>query len=1311
MPSNGPLLRRSARRLGGVSLPTTDSSSSAASPSSSASSSSNALSTPRKRPRDTLPSLPPNPNPPSAQHTPRALRAEKRRRVISSSSLSAHSAYPSPEPHSSLALGLSLHHALAGFGLGLPLSPLVGGPGPIPARKQSQFVRSPLSSPPRELGPLECASSSSSPGRVKTRKGRKKENAIVGGAAVPTSPTSPSPVRRSPRTTLNTAIPTTSSPTAKSPLRKTASKSSAEPRMTPQKRKRTPARSRAAAPALPPPSPSPAATPIPTQSRRTSPRRSAATTTTVRKEKAEENLGRKPSFSVHIDRAADDEVMDVDAIVSEHTDTEAPEEPEAPAVDDAEPIVVDSESTDVDAGADAPSPSSPAAPPPTPPPPAPVAEPSSTQESPGIAIPSLPSPASPAMDVDANPSIDLQSNGFITSEAAYTPTQAQAEPQHDQPPPQSQQPLYQQQQHSQQAYQQVYQQPQVQSYYQQLYPVHAHRRMRWSNRMWANACQTRVETLLNRYSHRTIRNFVAQEAEDYFLTHGYPRPWRVYLPGLDSTNVHSASGDAPDTNASRTKAGTDGMEPEERMDADDGEETSSGEDWSDYESSLNSDSDGWDEWSDDEGQETVRKEGAGFQLHAVASSSTSGSASSVSSEPQPSPTLPDAPHPRKRQRRLLTDSHSHSHSPRHHHHRHPRGEDTDMDGEDADADMDADAEGDLDPEAYAHDPNFNAELSSALCSPMSSGRKRRLADRGQGGRELAFYVPPPVPGAFGRCDVDVDVDVVMQDSEERGARGRDIPPHLPSPLEEEAPVDVEASNGNLVAPQPLPPTLPPSSLVTGEELPLRPGTPTPPSSASTSASVPSTSPARPPTPTPLPAPASSPVLLPAFPAPTLSSQVQVQAPIRPSTPTPTPTPPPTPSHFASPPAYPHTYPYTYAYDTAPILPVPPPRLASIPVHTLKNNEIGAVGLTGRGTPIDRGRGAQWALGVACSARGGTGFGGGRSSGNAAGAGFGREGEGRGRALGRDRERDGGRERGLRVGGKGTERRPGMGRPGEYRPQPLLVPQQPASAARGNGNGTPNNSPTMPTNAPSAMGDPGESDQVVWDTFFESFRREPQGGGGGGGGGMEMDVDGHDLRSHLGAGAIASSSHPQTLSPDLVPLSSSSAPPPLDLLGGMSTNMGLGPGNVGLSPISSPTPSSPASPSLPSLPNNLFGAGDDQLNLGNLGMNMGMGMGLGLGMNMNMNMNMEMGMGMFNMGLGVGVGIGVAVGVGVGAAGVGSGWMAPPSSPVSPPLSPVFGAEREGAGAGAGTMGSAMGMSMGGMEFETSPTSTLSFALG
>lgn len=64
------------------------------------------------------------------------------------------------------------------------------------------------------------------------------------------------------------------------------------------------------------------------------------------------------------------------------------------------------------------------------------------------------------------------------------------------------------------------------------------------------------------------------------------------------------------------------------------------------------------------------------------------------------------------------------------------------------------------------------------------------------------------------------------------------------------------------------------------------------------------------------------------------------------------------------PAPPHAY-----YTPPPILPLPPPRLDSIRVGYLRQAELGAK-LTGRGTPADRTRAAQWARGYAawCAAQ-------------------------------------------------------------------------------------------------------------------------------------------------------------------------------------------------------------------------------------------------------------------------------------------------------------------------------------------------------
>ncbi|RDB25635.1 hypothetical protein Hypma_006146 [Hypsizygus marmoreus] len=76
--------------------------------------------------------------------------------------------------------------------------------------------------------------------------------------------------------------------------------------------------------------------------------------------------------------------------------------------------------------------------------------------------------------------------------------------------------------------------------------------------VWKTACKTRVWELQRRYSPLTIRDLVAQEADDYFLRFGYPKVWNV----------------------SREAEGGDGDEE--------------GEDWSEYESELSSDDE--EEW-------------------------------------------------------------------------------------------------------------------------------------------------------------------------------------------------------------------------------------------------------------------------------------------------------------------------------------------------------------------------------------------------------------------------------------------------------------------------------------------------------------------------------------------------------------------------------------------------------------------------------------------------------------------------------------------------------------------------------------------
>ncbi|KAG6832990.1 hypothetical protein H0H92_004874 [Tricholoma furcatifolium] len=179
-----------------------------------------------------------------------------------------------------------------------------------------------------------------------------------------------------------------------------------------------------------------------------------------------------------------------------------------------------------------------------------------------------------------------------------------------------------------------------QPYHHNEYHFQPPRRERDSLKLWKTACRIRVDTLQvpcllprlqKRYTPLTIRDLVAQEADDYFLRHGYPKP-------LSAVTVAKMSSDE--------------------------------EDWSEYESELSDDDD--DEEDDD-----------------------------------------DDPRPPKKLR---------------------PAEDDDEDDEDAD--------GDVDPEAYAHDPSFNAELSSAIHDGRRTLRAPQAKPRGGVGAHLgAFYVP------------------------------------------------------------------------------------------------------------------------------------------------------------------------------------------------------------------------------------------------------------------------------------------------------------------------------------------------------------------------------------------------------------------------------------------------------------------------------------------------------------------------------------------------------------------------------------------
>ncbi|KAG5349290.1 hypothetical protein C0989_004815 [Termitomyces sp. Mn162] len=192
------------------------------------------------------------------------------------------------------------------------------------------------------------------------------------------------------------------------------------------------------------------------------------------------------------------------------------------------------------------------------------------------------------------------------------------------------------------------------------------RHVRDSFMLWKTACRLRVEYLQSRYTPVTIRDLVAQEADDYFIKHGYPKPWVVARVGGSGGEAEVAESEC---------AGEEGEE-------------SDGEDWSDYESELSDE----DEYEECEGGGVhARRRVKGYDVGAHGE---------------------DVNRALGRDEDALTSSDS--------------------------SEDDPDAEGDVDPEAYAHDPSFNAELSSVV----GRGGAARARVRGGAGAHLeTFYVP------------------------------------------------------------------------------------------------------------------------------------------------------------------------------------------------------------------------------------------------------------------------------------------------------------------------------------------------------------------------------------------------------------------------------------------------------------------------------------------------------------------------------------------------------------------------------------------
>ncbi|KAG6916491.1 hypothetical protein DXG01_006617 [Tephrocybe rancida] len=1024
----------------------------------------------------------PNPltDPTQCTTTPRAIRAAKRRRLSGPTSPTITSILTSPLPLGSIAMPGSA---------ALPMLP----------RKPSLHLRSPLSSPPPELEPtlpspvrtrrkensgLSPATTRRSPRQVGSADSRPRKTGVTPPQSVASSPSnasasansSPAPKRvsTSPKRSRTLAVnvetdtpvagPSHSTAAGASTLSAnvTADGSTSTRRISPRRPGSTSTPASTSAP-TPPKSKSTPATPTP-KSR--TPKAAPVSLPTKRK--------RSRPFKVHVDESVVESVlsakgkgkeneveeelgspMRVDAevqveplreIVVEPTKVEtieiAPEKAEGMLISPAkeEPTALDAavveDAKPIPHVEDAAIPLSTL---PTPPP-ASIPLPMQPELLATTISPPPPQPQQPALHIEI-PS-HPQSLPHPQPQAYMYPYEA-SQPQEPYPEVHPQQfEQHMQQQQMQQQQQQMQQHPQPQMQMQQQQPqvqVQQSRHMRDSFMLWKTACRLRVEYLQRRYTPVTIRDLVAQEASDYFLKHGYPKPWspvRVQrLDGASELDVEDFFEEA--ASAARS---------------------SSGEDWSDYESEL-SDEDEY-EYDDEEvegasGAEAGEKEG----------------------EP-----------PRKRVK---------------------QDQQQEQDEED-----DPDAEGDLDPEAYAHDPSFNAELSLSF-SPKT--RVREAAEGCMG----AFYVPPsPVFDSPYSSDSEMDVDMTPGDGTNMV---RDPPPHM----------DLDPEN-----------------------------------------------------------------------APVLEHRDGSAG-----------TPPPTPSFFR---------PVTYAPPATTTLPVPPPRLATIPVMHLRSAETGTIGLIGRGTPVDRARKAQWGWGVRPGAN--------------------MEGEVRGRSRSGSRERGQGRGRNVGISRlvNGRGRREVLGDVG------VPVPSVPA--------------PVSPAMGPSMGMQPIAPDQTVWDAFFESLKRDG-------------DASPPPVYPSTSPSPIQAPPTPPMLeiprTPSPAPQSSAS-PPALDLLGmnmmgmgvnmnmnmniNMSMNMGMG---MGMGALFSPSPSpSPSHSSGAASPTDHMPSSPADFEMFNVGFGVGVGVGLGMAVgsrwmapppspvsppgspvmgDMGFGMGMGMGAGAFGMGAGVGEG--------------------------------------------------------------------------
>ncbi|KAG6843653.1 hypothetical protein H0H87_001962 [Tephrocybe sp. NHM501043] len=942
------------------------------------------------------PSSAPEPHQPAEPHppctpstTPRALRAAKRRR------LSGPAATPSPPPPQPTTHTLQLQ---------LPLGSIAmpGSPAHRMRKQPLLLCRSPLSSPPPSPG-----------------SNRKENTLAVANATLRRSPRKPASAAPVPSTNAKALPPRTRRP-------RTASTSHILPQPQTRRKRSPPKRVQKAKVAVPSSSaqtpstlhsdttpPIPSDTPAP----RRSTRRPQTTPTTAPILPAKRKRGQ--TFSVHVDvdvqplpkygeavnvdlqeaAVAEEtmEKMEVDMIPYQIPVTTAVEEP--PREEDEE-IVVDVKPPSTtpavelplylpivmeeDAAIPKPPPSSDAIPSslssPFPPP-----SPHEVPPQLHISIPSHEEPQSELLPQDYAYSYD---------QPQYPPVEVQR--------------------------QQQEQRQQVQ--------VQQSRHNRDSFMLWKTACRLRVEYLQRRYTPLTIRDLVAQEADDYFLKHGYPKP----------------------------------DEEDYELDEDQEEDGCDGKGIYVFDANLDVVSPG-----EDRPPKRPRL-----------------SSSSVSLTQTPSPSL------------------------------HPESQPHVPSQEDEEDSEDPDAEGDVDPEAYAHDPSFNAELSSALAQ-VQGGRGRARVSEAPGGSMGAFYVP------------------MLERERERA-------PHL------DLGEDIDMEQGRQAMPSTTPAT--PTSSPTSPNLPPESHTPPPPP----------LTPAR-----------------------------------RPS-------------------------PFFYQTHESTTLPVPPPRLSTIPVLPLRQAETGTIGLIGRGTPVDRGRKAQWGWGVRPPARGRSGSGEGGRSGD------------RQRAVGiRRYGRTGRREM---IGDVGAPLSPGMSHP------------------------------TL------------EPDQVVWDAFFESLKR-----------------DGDPSSSSLSPPPPSPPSHVhghiQTPPPPpIMDIPSQSLTQPhefLEMMGmgvgvnmnmniNMSMNMGMG---LGMGGLFSPSPTSPSPTSSPPLPSH-----SPPSHTGSSSASNPNSTPTSPTTDQIPTPPSPTDFEMFNVGFGVGVGVGIGMAVG-------SGWMAPPPSPTSPPPSDI--------GMGFGMGGFGMGMGMGG----------------